>query len=240
MLTITILKSIKAFIDDVAMSASNESLSFQELVQKAQSQLQWWNQLVRSSGGALNPSKCYCAIYHWQPDKDGILRQTEPDPTTSLLWAEPINNAQPIPLLLLHEGTWYLGIYVTWSGATKPMEDHVWMKAITYTRAFQQMHMNRREATVLYRKKNSALKCYLSIVYGDSRRPTLVQLNQVHVGEGGACVVLAGEKPKIDKPRREILGWGKTRFALLAGNRPRAAGGNPCGWPHWVWSEVFS
>jgi len=72
-MTICILKSIKAFIDDVAMSASDESTSFPALVQKAQSQLQWWNQLVRSSRGALNPSKCYCAIYHWQPDKDGIL-----------------------------------------------------------------------------------------------------------------------------------------------------------------------
>jgi len=31
------------------------------------------------------------------------------------------------------------------------MEDHIWKKAITYTCAFQCMHMSRREANVLYR-----------------------------------------------------------------------------------------
>jgi len=150
-LTITIIKSIKAFIDDVAMSAGDESTPFQDLIQRAQSQLQWWNQLVRSSGGALNPSKCYCALYHWKPDNDGILRQHDPDPTTTLIRADPLNPMQHIPILPLHAGTRYLGIYVTRSGATKPMEDHVWSKATLYTKAFQRTHMTRREATVLYR-----------------------------------------------------------------------------------------
>jgi len=31
------------------------------------------------------------------------------------------------------------------------MEDHMWKKVITYTRAFQRTHMSRREANVLYR-----------------------------------------------------------------------------------------
>jgi len=149
-LTITILKSIKAFIDDVAMSAGDTSLSFQELIQRAQSQLQWWNQLVRSSGGALNPTKCYCALYHWQPDKDGILRPSDPDPATTVIRVDPLNPTQQIPALPLNAGTRYLGIYVTRSGVTKPMEDHVWNKALLYTKAFQRTHMNRREATVLY------------------------------------------------------------------------------------------
>jgi len=112
-LTITILKSIKACIDDVVMSAGDTSCPFQDLVQRAQSQLQWWNQLVQSSGSALNPSKCYCAIYHWQPNKDGILHQNDPDPATSLIRADPLNPTQQIPLLPLNVGTRYLGIYIT-------------------------------------------------------------------------------------------------------------------------------
>ncbi len=36
------------------------------------------------------------------------------------------------------------------NGSTKPMEDHIWKRAITYTRAFQRTHMSHREANVLY------------------------------------------------------------------------------------------
>jgi len=150
-ITMTIFKSIKAFIDDVAMSAGGQSTPFPVLIQRAQSQLQWWNQLVRSSGGALNPAKCCCAPYLWKPDKDGILRPSDADPAESRIQADPLLPDQTIPVLPLQAGTRYLGIYVTRSGATKPMEDHVWGKALRYTSAFQRTHMTRREATVLYR-----------------------------------------------------------------------------------------
>jgi len=58
-LTLTIVKSLKAFIDDVAMSVGGNGLSFNQLVQHAQTQLQWWTQLIRALGGELNPQKCY-------------------------------------------------------------------------------------------------------------------------------------------------------------------------------------
>jgi len=54
-LTMQIIKSIKAFIDDMAMSTSDTCIQFPQLVELAQSQLHWWNHLVQSSGGALNP-----------------------------------------------------------------------------------------------------------------------------------------------------------------------------------------
>jgi len=150
-LTITMLKSIKAFIDDVAMSAGGPVTSFPDLIHRAQTQLQWWTSLVRSSGGELNPAKCCCAIYHWTPDKNGILKPSTPAPETTIILSDPQTLTQPIPILDMQEGTRYLGIYVTRSGATKPMEDHVWQIAVTYTRAFQRTHMSRHEATVLYR-----------------------------------------------------------------------------------------
>jgi len=55
-LTLQIIKSIKAFIDNVAMSAGNMCIPFLQLVEWAQSQLHWWNHLVQSSGRALNPT----------------------------------------------------------------------------------------------------------------------------------------------------------------------------------------
>jgi len=71
-LMMVIFKSIKAFIDDVVMSVGG-LLEFPALVQRAQAQLQWWTQLVQSSGGALNPKKCCCAIYHWTPIETEFL-----------------------------------------------------------------------------------------------------------------------------------------------------------------------
>jgi len=72
-MTITIINSIKAFIDNTAMSASRQFDSFHSLTQHAEHQLQWWHQLIQASRDALNLQKCCCAIYNWAPDKYSIL-----------------------------------------------------------------------------------------------------------------------------------------------------------------------
>jgi len=140
------------------MSTGNDTNSFPQLVAQAQNQLQWWNCLVQSSGGELNPKKCCCASYYWKPDKYGILRLTNPDQNKSTVYRDPACPNLTIPLLSIAEGSRYLGVYVTQNGATKPMEDHVWKQALTYTRAFQCTHMSRHEATVLY------WSCFLPVI----------------------------------------------------------------------------
>jgi len=67
MLTITVIKSLKAFIDDVAMSVGGSSVSLPELATQAEEQLQWWHDLIQASSGALNPKKCCCATTHGNP-----------------------------------------------------------------------------------------------------------------------------------------------------------------------------
>jgi len=54
-LTLQIIKSLKAFIDNVAMSANGNNATFQAMIQQAQFQLQWWHQLIQAMGGSLNP-----------------------------------------------------------------------------------------------------------------------------------------------------------------------------------------
>ncbi len=54
-LTLQIIKSQKAFIDNVAMSANGNNATFQAMIQQAQFQLQWWHQLIQAMGGSLNP-----------------------------------------------------------------------------------------------------------------------------------------------------------------------------------------
>jgi len=48
-LTLTITTSIKAFINDVAMSAQLDTTNLTDLVTAVQAQLQWWNQGVRET-----------------------------------------------------------------------------------------------------------------------------------------------------------------------------------------------
>jgi len=77
---IMIQRSLKAFIDDVVLHAtSSNDDDLAALQQRAQSQLQWWAQLVHVTGGELNPKKCCSLIYHWEPDKHGILCLQQPD-----------------------------------------------------------------------------------------------------------------------------------------------------------------
>ncbi len=150
-LTLTVFKSMKAFIDDVAMSVNGDQTSFEMLTQHAEQQLQWWTRLIQSSGGALNPSKCCCAFYTWTPDSNGILRfdtNTYNDVAIAPCNQQP---QQTIKILKPRDGTRYLGTYVTRTGDTKPMQEHIWGKALLYTKAFQRTHMSRREAGVLYR-----------------------------------------------------------------------------------------
>jgi len=145
------MQSIKAFINDVVMTAETPNLDLTEIVAQAQDQLTWWNQLIQVTGGALNPNKCCYAFYHWQPDKFGILRLKPPPDNVSKLTLSLSGQTENIPILSMNEGTRYLGVYVAPSGSTKTMETQLWKKAVSYTKAFQCTHMTRREAGVLYR-----------------------------------------------------------------------------------------
>jgi len=124
------------------MSAGGTHNNLQELVHATQSQVQWWNELIQASGGALNPTKCCCMVHTWTPDKFGILRPAPP-PTDSIHIAIMMDpNSRRLPVLLPHEGTHYLGLYVNQFGTTQPMETHIWQKAVVYTMAFQRTHMS--------------------------------------------------------------------------------------------------
>jgi len=135
--TITVLKSLKAFIDNVAMSVYTDSTNFDNLVQCAQEQVQWWNGLICTTRGALNLTKCCCMVYTWAPDKFGILCPSPPPPAAATIAVMPQPNSPIIPVLSPTEGTRYLGIYLNQLGTNSPMEGHLWKKAILYTTMFQ-------------------------------------------------------------------------------------------------------
>ncbi len=105
MLTLPLLKSLKAFINDVVMLAGGMGEPLPALITKTQDQVQWWNALNQASGGALNPSKCCCMVHAWEPDKFGILHPIPPPMDTVQIAIAQDPTAPKIPVLHLQEGT---------------------------------------------------------------------------------------------------------------------------------------
>jgi len=103
---IEVIRSLKAFIDNVVLHASNPDESpLHELRQKVQLQLRWWDQLVQVMGGALNPKKCCGMQYHWEPDKRGILALCTPDDPPQLITLIHNDKAQDVCFLPASKGT---------------------------------------------------------------------------------------------------------------------------------------
>jgi len=135
-LTMIITCSIKAFINDVAMVADTPTSNLNKLLARTQAQLIWWNQLIQVTGGALNSKKCCYAFYHWLLDTLGILCLKPLLTDVGHLTLSPQDQHDHIPILSLHKGTRYLGVYIATSRSTITMENQLWKKAITYTKAF--------------------------------------------------------------------------------------------------------
>jgi len=148
---IAAIQSLKAFTDDVVIHATSDpNETIEDLQNRAKTQLEWWAQLVQVTGGALNPKK-YCGIvYCWEPDKHGILRLIQPQLPTDYILIPNENGQHPIPVTKVSEGPRYLGIYITADRNTKPMEQHLWKKALLYTQAFHQTPIYRGEVGMLY------------------------------------------------------------------------------------------
>jgi len=107
--TIEIIRSLKAFIDDVVLHVSNPTEgTIEELTNIAQNQLRWWDQLVQVPGGMLNPKKCCRMLYNWTPDKRGILKLNKPEAPLPPITLPHDNSQQEVHLLNPSAGTRYL------------------------------------------------------------------------------------------------------------------------------------
>jgi len=95
--------------------------------------------------------KCCCMVYHWTPDEFDILCPSQQIPEEVTIHLNSKQNDTCIPALVPSDGTCYLGLYITSNGSMKLMENHLWKKAILYTKAFQCTPMSHCKAGVLYR-----------------------------------------------------------------------------------------
>ncbi len=130
---IAVIRSLKAFIDNVILHASNPTDGpLQDLMQMAQTQLRWWDQLVQVTGGALNPKKCCGMMYHWEPDNQGILKLCTPDDPLPPITLIHRDTEQEVGFLPASARTRYLGLYLTMDHNTQATS--AW--AITWRRNY--------------------------------------------------------------------------------------------------------
>jgi len=138
MRVVTVLRSLKAFIGDVVLHASAGPYApFNELQDHASAQVQWWDKLVKVTGGSLNPKKCCAIAYTWHPNTQGILRLSTPENPPDPIPMDLENNQSPIQFVPMNEGVCYLGVYIMGNQSTRPMETQLWDKALRYTSALQ-------------------------------------------------------------------------------------------------------
>jgi len=89
--------------------------------------------------------------YMGAPDKHGVLKLQQPDTPPDFLSLPTGMSTQSIPINKPHDGTRYLGLYITANWNTVPMEQHLWNKALLYTTALRRTPMDHRKAGILYR-----------------------------------------------------------------------------------------
>jgi len=139
---IEVIRSLKAFIDNVVLHAtSHPNTTLEDLQHQAQERIRWWDKLVKATGGELNPKKCCGLLYMWSPDSQGILQLRQPEPPLTLISISQTHDQQIITILKNNESTCYLGIYITADRNMQPMENHLWKKALLYTSAFHRTPM---------------------------------------------------------------------------------------------------
>jgi len=94
---ITIMQSLKAFINDVVLHVADGPLApFPKLVQHASEQVQWWDQLVKVTGSSSNTKKCCTIAYKWTPDPHSILQLTVTKTPRDPIISTADNSSPPI------------------------------------------------------------------------------------------------------------------------------------------------
>jgi hypothetical protein len=144
-----------AFVDDTN-SRTNDFLAptpptEEELIALAQLDTQWWSDLLWSSGGKLEASKCnYHHIrYDFMPSGEPVLRGgTDSRP---LMIRDPTGKDTPINVMNNYTSHKSLGCYKDPRGELKTQEKALLDKAKEFTRVVKSCAFTRRETNMFYR-----------------------------------------------------------------------------------------
>jgi len=129
-------------------------------MQTTQTNLNLWNNLLETSRGVLNPTKCTWAHFQWQPRNNLLTLQTQTQANTDpqLLLSRLSETPQPLQKLQPYTSYWYLGVHLTMNGDWKKELQVLNNHNTKYLQVLMTCSLNRCEAKVIYRQ------CYLPVV----------------------------------------------------------------------------
>jgi len=160
---INITQGINAFCNDTSLvdaTTPDNPRTTLELLQTTQTNLNLWNDLLEASGGALNPTKCTWAHFHWSTKNDLLSLQcrNNDSPNQQITLSRLGNQPKPLQQLQPHQSYRYLGVHITMNGDWRKELQVLNERNIKYLQVLTKCHLTRREVKVIYRQ------CYLPAV----------------------------------------------------------------------------
>ena len=141
-----------AFVDDADLiqSMQNQSESSEQLVKKAQSGLKLWEELLRTTGGAIDPKKSDWAMLHfkWHHGKSSIAKGKT---KYNLNVRNKSGLVQPLKQLAPSTARETLGCWIALDGNKKKQRKILVGKAKRWGQRLQVSHLNRYDAMLGFR-----------------------------------------------------------------------------------------
>ena len=137
-----------SFVDDADLVQSMGDLqSEQELFEKAQMQLTVWEQLLRTTGGAISPEKSDWVFirYKWNKGRWSYTKELYPQP---LQVRDKDKNQKNLRQLTITEARETLGVWIAADGNWKVQTQKLTEKADQWATKLQQGHLNTTDSMI--------------------------------------------------------------------------------------------
>jgi hypothetical protein len=126
--------------------------SEREICSDMQITAQWWEQLLYSSGGKLELSKCFFYLMHWDFCEEGVpsLRKPEDFVHTISITDSEDGSRFPIPQRACHVAHKTLGVMETPDGSNNAKFDRLSLLSNTHGQKVATGRLSRKEASIYF------------------------------------------------------------------------------------------
>lgn len=142
---------IQAFVDDTHGTMINNTTDPEEIINIIQHNMQAWEQILFSSGGKLELSKCKFCILQWQHNKEGTYKLIPSDRMEIDVIDSETKAISTTKAILPHEPYKLLGIMMALDGNCDAQIVKFSDKCNTLATAFNQLQLRPAEALQGYR-----------------------------------------------------------------------------------------
>jgi hypothetical protein len=139
----------QGFVDDTSLMANGGS-SPQDLIQRLQTDAQLWSNLLSSSGGILELTKCLYYIIDYEFDPTGNPKMMIPNHQPLQISTSPESTVQCIQMYEANAAHKTLGCYRALDGNETTQFNHLLDKSKDWARQLQSKYLSRQEAWMTY------------------------------------------------------------------------------------------